>query len=360
MTWLRQRMLEAMQLRERAPRTQESYLAAVRQLAIPYGRSPDQRSEDELRQYFLYLRNEKRVAPTTAHVALNAVRFLYVQTLQRPWPLGDLMRRPKARHRPVVLTPAAVATVIAQIRRPPSRVCLRIISACGLRLLEGGQLHVPQIDSARMLLRIQAGKGNTDRYVPVPPRALMRLRDQWRTHRNPVWRFPSPGPTHDQYATASVPSLLFRAAAAGLQPLAHDPRFLGGQIGMLGVLQTWTRDLRFHPPVDYPVPALGVAADGTVYRPRNPAFLVPVKAVASLFRAKLRAALRQTDLYAQGAPEMWRQAWVVDCRAVGSRARAEVSCARHLSGRAQQQEARKSARRSCDRSLSRREDQADL
>jgi hypothetical protein len=113
-------------------------------------------------------------------------------------------------------------------------------------------------------------------------------------------------------------TLLFRASAAALQQLAHDPRFLGGQIGMLGVLQTWTRDLRFHPHVHYLVPALGVASDGTVCRPRNPAFLVPSKPLAILFRAKLRAALRQTDLYAQVAPEAWQQAWVIDCRSVGS------------------------------------------
>ena len=117
-------------------------------------------------------------------------------------------------------------------------------------------------------------------------------------------------------------TLLFRASAAALQQLAHDPRFLGGQIGMLGVLQTWTRDLRFHPHVHYLVPAMGAASDGTVCRPGNPAFLVPVKALAILFRAKLRAALRQTALYAQVAPDTWRQGWVVDCRAVGSGAAA--------------------------------------
>jgi hypothetical protein len=111
---------------------------------------------------------------------------------------------------------------------------------------------------------------------------------------------------------------LFRASAAALQQLAHDPRFLGGQIGMLGVLQTWTRDLRFHPHVHYLVPAIGVTSDGTIRRPRNPAFLVPLKALAILFRAKLRAALRQTDWYGQVPAQTWRQAWVVDCRPVGS------------------------------------------
>ncbi len=205
MTALRQRMREDMQLRGLAARTQEAYLAAVRQLAVHYGRSPDQLSEDELRQYFLYLCNEKQVAPNTAHVALNAIRFVYVQTLQRPWPLGDLMRLPKARPLPIVLTPDEVWTVLGQIRRPPYRVCLSLIYACGLRLLEGVQLQVTQIDSARMQLRIQGGKGNKDRYVPLPPRALTLLRDHWRTHRNPVWLFPSPGRAHDQQASATVP-----------------------------------------------------------------------------------------------------------------------------------------------------------
>jgi len=117
-------------------------------------------------------------------------------------------------------------------------------------------------------------------------------------------------------------NLLFRSSAAALQQLALDPRFLGGQLGMLGVLQTWTREIRYHPHVHYLVPALGLASDGTVCRPRNPAFLVPVKALAILFRAKVRAALRQTELYAQVPPETWRQAWVVDCREVGSGAAA--------------------------------------
>jgi hypothetical protein len=120
----------------------------------------------------------------------------------------------------------------------------------------------------------------------------------------------------------TIYTLLFRASAAALQQLAQDPRFLGGQIGMLGVLQTWTRDLRFHPHVHYLVPAIALASDGTFRRPRHSAFLVPAKPLAILFRAKLRAALRQTDLYQQIPRETWQQAWVVDCRPVGSGAAA--------------------------------------
>ena len=120
----------------------------------------------------------------------------------------------------------------------------------------------------------------------------------------------------------TIYTLLFRASAAALQQLAGDPRFLGGQIGMLGVLQTWTRDMRFHPHVHYLVPAIALTPDGTLRRPRNPAFLVAAKPLAVLFRAKLRAALQQTDLYQSIPRETWQQAWVVDCRPVGSGAAA--------------------------------------
>ena len=119
-----------------------------------------------------------------------------------------------------------------------------------------------------------------------------------------------------------VYSLFFRATAAALQQLAADPRFVGGQLGMLGVLQTWTRDLRYHPHIHYLIPAIGLASDGRFCRPRNGAFLVPVHALAVLFRAKLRAALRQTGYTAEIPAAVWSKPWVVDCRAVGSGAAA--------------------------------------
>lgn len=125
-------------------------------------------------------------------------------------------------------------------------------------------------------------------------------------------------------------TLLFRASAAALQQLAQDPRFIGGQIGMIGVLQTWTRDLRFHPHVHYLVPAIGRTSDGKLRRPRNPAFLVAAKPLAVLFRAKVRAALRQSDFYHQVAAETWQQSWVVDCRQVGSGAAALKYLAQYI------------------------------
>jgi len=116
--------------------------------------------------------------------------------------------------------------------------------------------------------------------------------------------------------------LLFHTSAAALQQLAHNPRFLGGQIGMLGVLQTWTRDLRYHPHVHYLVPALALTPDGTRCLVGNRDFLLHVKPLGELFRAKFRAAVRQTPWASQVDTRAWAKSWVVDCRAVGSGASA--------------------------------------
>jgi hypothetical protein len=112
--------------------------------------------------------------------------------------------------------------------------------------------------------------------------------------------------------------LLFRSSAAALQQLAQDPRFLGGQIGMVGVLQTWSREMRYHPHVHYLVAAGGLAPDGHSWITAKADFFIHVKPLAVLFRAKLRAALRQTPIYAEVPPEVWKVDWVVDCRPVGN------------------------------------------
>jgi hypothetical protein len=112
--------------------------------------------------------------------------------------------------------------------------------------------------------------------------------------------------------------LLFRTSAEALQQLALDPRFVGGRSGLFGVLQTWTRDLRFHPHIHFLVPGGGLAPDGETWRRAKNHFFVHVKPLARLFRAKFRDALRKTGLFAQVAPATWSQDWVVDCRPVGT------------------------------------------
>jgi Putative transposase/Transposase zinc-binding domain len=115
---------------------------------------------------------------------------------------------------------------------------------------------------------------------------------------------------------------LFRASAAALQTLAHDPRFVGGTIGMIGVLHTWTRALHYHPHVHYLVPAGGLACEGRQWLPARADFLIPVKALSVVFRAKFRDALRKTPLFDRVPTAVWEQDWVVHCKPVGTGAQA--------------------------------------
>jgi len=191
MTRLRQRMVEDMQLRGFAARTQEAYLTAVCQLARYHQKSPEEISDEELRQYFLYLVNGKKLARASITIALCGIKFLYQQTLKQEWPTLNLVRPRQEKRLPVVLSRDEVRSVLHEIRIPTYRACLTTIYACGLRLSEGRCLQVCDVDSARMLLHIH-GKAKKDRYVPLPTEILSMLRDLWKTHRSPVWVFPIP------------------------------------------------------------------------------------------------------------------------------------------------------------------------
>jgi integrase/recombinase XerD len=220
MTPLRRRMLEDMQLRGLAPKTQQAYIRAVRQLAEYYDKSPDLITEEELRLYFLYLTTEKHLARSTTTVTLSALKFLFEHTLRQPFPILDLLRPRQAQTLPVVLSVDEVWHILAQLHLARYRVCLSTIYTCGLRVHEGAQLHVAEIDSARMQLHIQASKGNKDRYVPLPPRTLSLLRAFWLTHRNPIWLFPAAGPGGATPATTNAPisdRSVQRAFGAALQ-----------------------------------------------------------------------------------------------------------------------------------------------
>ncbi|MCP4041727.1 MAG: tyrosine-type recombinase/integrase [Gammaproteobacteria bacterium] len=224
MTPLRQRMLADMQLRGLAPKTQEGYLRVVRQVAEYYGQAPDQLSEEQIRQYFLYLKNEKHAARSTVTLALCGLKFFYEQTLQREWPVFALVRPPKTNKLPVVLSRAEVGRVLPRLQRLAYRACLTTIYACGLRLGEALRLEVRDVDSDRMLLHVRQGKGGQDRYVPLPPMALDELRQSWRRHRHMRWLFPAryQGAVAKQPMSASSVQRAFKAAleTSGIQKAA--------------------------------------------------------------------------------------------------------------------------------------------
>jgi site-specific recombinase XerD len=205
-------MIEDMQLRGFAERTQEAYLLAVRQLAKHYHKPPDQINEEELRQYFLFLKNEKHAARATCTIALCGIKFFFERTLGREWKTFEFLRPLKEKKLPVVLSVAEVGHVLARVQRQRHRVCLTTIYACGLRLLEGVRLQVKDIDGERQLLHIDQGKGGKDRYVPLPETCLQMLRQHWRTHRHPVWLFPSSVEAANQPMNESSVQKAFRAA----------------------------------------------------------------------------------------------------------------------------------------------------
>lgn len=191
MTALRQKMIEDMQLHGFAERTQEAYLSAVRQLAKHYHKSPDQIDEEELRQYFLFLKNEKHAARNTCTIALCGIKFFFQHTLGKEWKTFDFLRPQKEKKLPVVLSVEEVSRVLQCVRLYHYRVCLTTIYACGLRLLEGTRLQVSDIDGGRKMLHIHQAKGNKDRYIPIPDTCLEMLRHYWRFYHNPVWLFPA-------------------------------------------------------------------------------------------------------------------------------------------------------------------------
>jgi site-specific recombinase XerD len=223
-------MIEDMQLRGFSPRTQEAYVRAVRQLAAHFHKPPDRISEEELRQYFLYLANIKRCARASFTIALCGIKFFFERTLRRSWTLLDLVRPPREKKLPVVLSRDEVHRVLSCVRLPVYRVCLITIYACGLRLLEGAQLRVADVDGGRKLLHVH-GKSRKDRYVPLPDKTLSLLREHWRTHRSPEWLFPAPVRRGTQYfvpagagpiSRSSVQSALGRAVKqSGIHKPAH-------------------------------------------------------------------------------------------------------------------------------------------
>ncbi len=177
------RLKEDFRLRGLSDRSRKAYLGAVRQLERHTRRSPDELGDEEVRGYFLHLIDVRRVSPSTVNQHLYAIKFLYRVTLKRELPCLATIRPKRRRKLPAVLSVEEVRSVLKRLRVARIRTCMTVIYSCGLRLLEGTHLAAPDIDSDRMLLRVESGKGDKDRYVPLPSRTLRLLRDYWRRER---------------------------------------------------------------------------------------------------------------------------------------------------------------------------------
>jgi site-specific recombinase XerD len=187
------RMEQDMQLLGLSQRTQETYLYRAKKIIEYFNKPPEQITNEELRQYFLYLKNEKKYARATQTIALCGIKFLFEKTLNKKFDVLNIVRSPRENKLPVVLSREEVKAILKNIRVLRHRSCLTLIYSCGLRLHEATSLRVEQVDSKRMLIHIQKAKGGSDRYVPLPKSTLNILRDHYKTHRNPLLVFPAPG-----------------------------------------------------------------------------------------------------------------------------------------------------------------------
>ena len=191
MTSLRQRMTEDMQIRNLAVNTQLSYLQQVSQFARHFKKSPEQLGPEEIRAYQVYLTNERKLAPGSVLIAVAALRFLYKVSLKRKWPFDEVIPAPKKPQKlPVILSPEEVLQFLGCVGSMKHRAILTVCYAAGLRISEAVCLKPTDIDSKRMVIRIDQGKGQKDRYVMLSPKLLIHLRGWWRMARPLDWLFP--------------------------------------------------------------------------------------------------------------------------------------------------------------------------
>ena len=195
MTPLRRRMIEDMQVRNLAPLTQTAYLQQVSLFARHFGQSPERLGQEEIRVYQVYLAQDKHLAASSIAVAVAALRFLYIVTLKRAWTVeADIPTCRQPQKLPNVLSPDEVGQFLDAVTSLKHRVILTVCYAAGLRISEAVRLKPAAIDSQRMVMRIEQGKGRKDRYVMLSPRLLDILRDYWKTTHPKEWLFPGDRP----------------------------------------------------------------------------------------------------------------------------------------------------------------------
>ena len=191
MTILRQRMIEDMQVRNLSPSTRDTYLLQVSLFARHFRKSPALLGPAELRSYQVYLTNHKKLAPSSIHIAVAALRFLYKITLKQQWSFEEVLPAPKMPDTlPSVLSRDEVRHFLGCVESLKHRAILTSCYAAGLRISEAVHLKTSDIDSQRMVIRVAQGKGHKDRYVMLSPKLLDTLRNYWRIVRPKEWLFP--------------------------------------------------------------------------------------------------------------------------------------------------------------------------
>jgi len=220
MTPLRQQLIEVLTLRGLAPKTHEAYVHAVAALASHYHRSPERIDNEEIKAYLLHLHQERKLSASTLNVAVSGLRFFYQRVLERSiHDVEKALPRPKqAKHYARVYSRAEIRTLLTQgCRQLRDRVFLMTLYGAGLRLNEGCHLRPHHIESARMMIRVEQGKGRKDRYTILSPWLLEELRSYWRVCRPRAWLFPSAWDEQRPFCDGTAQRMYYAALArAGL------------------------------------------------------------------------------------------------------------------------------------------------
>ena len=231
MTHLRKIMLEELQRRNYAQSTIDCYIRTLEHFSRYFHRPPDQLGPEHIREYQAALFKKWKLAPNTVNQRLAALRFFYIQTLKRAWSVAETPYPKKVLKLPIILSQEEVARLINSAPTPFHRIVLMMLYASGVRRAELARLKINDIDSQRMVIHIQGGKGRQDRDVMLSPRLLDALREYWRgLKRKPSeWLFPG-GRNHTANRPITPKAVYYAcchaARRAGLQGKSIHPHTL--------------------------------------------------------------------------------------------------------------------------------------
>lgn len=215
-----QRMLEDLHLDGKANRTIYGYIRAVRQLAEFCQTVPDKITEEQVRQWLLYLKVEKQLAYGSLRVAFSGIKFFFTHTCRRKWRVIAETKLQNVKALPEVITHRQVLQVIDACTTLRMATAFWTIYTLGMRIEEAVSLHVGDVDSQRMMVHIHRGKGAKDRYIPLPISTLGLLRGYWKTHRNEVLLFPAT-PRKGQLASDVTTSFSASSAQNAIKKIAQ-------------------------------------------------------------------------------------------------------------------------------------------
>lgn len=202
---LMKRYAEDLSLKGYKKRSIQSYLRAVWQLLNFYSKPAEDITEEDVRGYWIYCKEDVGWSVATLRIAYSGIQHFFTYTLKRDWEILRAVKFERHVTYPVVLSLDEVRRLLQAAPNLANRAFMTLVYGCGLRISEAIQLRVGDIDRARMCIHLHQGKGGKDRYVPVAEETLHVVRDYYRTHRNPVWVFPAHGRSGNGARTAQQP-----------------------------------------------------------------------------------------------------------------------------------------------------------